>query len=337
MKDRMETIRSFSCLENFERGDINCTKLAILHLVMHMKIGLPKALLYYRYGVLWETFFHELGFDVEVSADTSKETLEIGTKTTLDENCLPLKIFMGHVKSLIGQCDRILVPRFSRTSKTEEYCVRFWGLPDVVQNTFPNAPIISYNLDIGLHRSEAAAFIKIGHTLGKSKSAAFQAYRAGCRAQQRLEQQNMRVQSTQLHTSDKKILSAAQPYLIHDAYVGGQLQKMIAQQGVTPVFSDRCNRRLCRALSKEISNDLYWSLNKEMIGAIELCKNQVDGIILLTAFPCGSDALVNELVLRRVQNVPIIQILMDEHTAPAGLETRIESFVDILAKRRPYA
>ena len=112
---------------------------------------------------------------------------------------------------------------------------------------------------------------------------------------------------------------------------------MIAQQGVTPVFSDRCNRRLCRALSKEISNDLYWSLNKEMIGAIELCKNQVDGIILLTAFPCGSDALVNELVLRRVQNVPIIQILMDEHTAPAGLETRIESFVDILAKRRPYA
>ncbi len=302
-----------------------------------MKIGLPKALLYYRYGVLWETFFRELGFDVEVSVDTSKEVLDMGTKTTLDENCLPLKIFMGHVQSLIGKCDRILVPRFSRVSKTEEYCVRFWGLPDIVQNTFPRAPVISYNLDIGLHGNEAAAFIKMGRALGKSKRGSFQAYCAGCRAQQHRDQELLRAQSMHLHTSGSKILIASQPYLIHDAYVGGQLQKMIVKQGVTPLFSDRCNRRLCRALSKEISNELYWSLNKEMIGAIELCKKQVDGVILLTAFPCGSDALVNELVMRRVRDVPMIQILLDEHTAPAGLETRIESFIDILSKRRPYA
>ncbi len=304
---------------------------------MHMKIGLPKALLYYRYGVLWETFFRELGFDVEVSANTSKEMLDMGTKTTLDENCLPLKIFMGHVQSLIGKCDRILVPRFSRVSKAEEYCVRFWGLPDIVQNTFSDAPMISYNLDLGWRGNEAAAFIKMGRALGKEKSVSFQAYCAGCRAQQQQDQELLRVQSMQMRTSGKKILIASQPYLIHDAYMGTQLQKMIVKQGVIPLFSDRCNRRLCRALSKEISSGLYWSLNKEMIGAIELCKNQVDGVILLTAFPCGSDALVNELVLRRVRDVPMIQILLDEHTAPAGLETRIESFTDILTKRRPYA
>ena len=33
-----------------------------------IKIGLPRALLYYRYRVLWRTFFQELGMETVVSA-----------------------------------------------------------------------------------------------------------------------------------------------------------------------------------------------------------------------------------------------------------------------------
>ncbi len=320
-----------------ERKGIKFCKWTILVTVMHMKIGLPKALLYYRYGTLWETFFRELQFDVEISADTNKGMLKQGTKHALDENCLPLKIFMGHVQSLIGNCDRILVPRFARTGKTEEYCGRFWGLPDLVRSTFPDAPILSYNVDLGRYGNEAAAFIQMGKSLEKSKRASYQAYCTGCLAQQMADRQKVYSQSERIRTSDRKVLIASQPYLIHDAYIGGQLQNLIIERGVTPLFSDQCCRSLCRAFSTEISNSLYWSINKEIIGAIELYKNQVDGIILLTAFPCGSDSLVNELVLRKVKSTPMIQILLDEHTAPAGLETRIESFIDILSQRRPYA
>jgi len=324
-------------MPKFERKGIKFARWTILVTVMHMKIGLPKALLYYRYGTLWETFFRELQIDVEISADTNKEMLKQGTKNTLDENCLPLKIFMGHVQSLIGKCDWILIPRFARTSKTEEFCVRFWGLPDLVRNTFPSAPVLSYNVDLGRYENEAAAFIQMGKALGKSRRASYQAYCAGCLAQQMTDRQKIYSQSAQMRTSDRKVLIASQPYLIHDAYIGKQLQSLIARHGVTPLFSDQYCRSLCRAFSTEISNSLYWSINKEIIGAIELYKSQVDGIILLTAFPCGSDSLVNELVMRKIKDTPMIQILVDEHTAPAGLETRIESFIDILSQRRPYA
>jgi len=324
-------------MPKFERKGIKFARWTILVTVMHMKIGLPKALLYYRYGTLWETFFRELQIDVEISADTNKEMLKQGTKNALDENCLPLKIFMGHVQSLIGKCDWILIPRFARTSKTEEFCVRFWGLPDLVRNTFPSAPVLSYNVDLGRYENEAAAFIKMGKALGKSRRASYQAYCAGCLAQQMTDRQKIYSQSAQMRTSDRKVLIASQPYLIHDEYIGKQLQSLIARHGVTPLFSDQYCRSLCRAFSTEISNSLYWSINKEIIGAIELYKSQVDGIILLTAFPCGSDSLVNELVMRKIKDTPMIQILVDEHTAPAGLETRIESFIDILSQRRPYA
>jgi predicted nucleotide-binding protein (sugar kinase/HSP70/actin superfamily) len=91
---------------------------------------------------------------------------------------------------------------------------------------------------------------------------------------------------------------------------------------------------LCRASSKSISSDLYWTLNKEIIGAIPLIKGNVDGILLITAFPCGTDSLVNELVLRKVQGLPVAQIILDEQQGDAGLQTRIECFMDILHERK---
>ena len=61
-----------------------------------------------------------------------------------------------------------------------------------------------------------------------------------------------------------------------------------------------------------------------------LHKNQVDGVILLSAFPCGPDAMVNEMLLRRCKGIPILQLVLDGQSGTAGIETRLESFVDII-------
>lgn len=58
--------------------------------------------------------------------------------------------------------------------------------------------------------------------------------------------------------------------------------------------------------------------------------NNIDGIVYLSVFPCGTDSLVNELAMRKIKDVPYINIVLDEQDADAGLQTRIESFVDIL-------
>ena len=42
-----------------------------------MKIGIPRAFLYYKYHVLWETFFEELGIEYIVSPKTNKELMRI--------------------------------------------------------------------------------------------------------------------------------------------------------------------------------------------------------------------------------------------------------------------
>lgn len=299
-----------------------------------MKIGLPKALLYTRYKIMWRVFFEELGCRVVLSGDTNQRILADGTAWSEGECCLPVKVFLGHVRSLIGRCDRILVPRFQNFAKDEEFCVRFWGLPDIVENTFPQARILTYNLRGQNPASELMGFLSIGRELGKSRLEAMRAYRHAKLAQQAGDDRERNRQQRLLAGPGLKVLVAAQPYLIHDPYVGGPLLEMIRRRQAVPVFPDRCRRAACRRLSRQLSTDLYWTANKEVIGAIPLLRGQVDGVILLTAFPCGTDSLVNELTLRRVRGIPMTHIILDEQQGEAGLETRVECFLDILRERR---
>ena len=298
-----------------------------------MKIGLPKALLYHRYGYLWETFFRQLGCEVITSQDTNQIILANGIASSVSECCLPVKVYLGHIRELSGKCDYILVPRFERTGKNEEFCARFWGLPDIVCSTMENINILTYNL-CGGKGGELSCFLDLAIKLCRSPAHGIVAYRRAKKAQEDADMSARRKQELELSSSKIKVLLAGQPYILHDGFIGAPMARMIEGQGAIPVYSDLCDRSICRMGSGTLSHDLYWTINKEIIGSIPLMKNQVDGVVLITPFPCGTDSLVNELVLRRVKDIPVTHIVLDEQQAEAGLETRIECFIDILKERR---
>jgi predicted nucleotide-binding protein (sugar kinase/HSP70/actin superfamily) len=43
---------------------------------------------------------------------------------------------------------------------------------------------------------------------------------------------------------------------------------------------------------------------------------------------------VSELCQRKIKDKPFINIVLDEHNGEAGLQTRIESFIDIISMKR---
>lgn len=55
-------------------------------------IGLPRAMLYDRYEVLWKSFFSALGMKGIVSKPTNKAMIEAGSALAIDEACLSTKI-----------------------------------------------------------------------------------------------------------------------------------------------------------------------------------------------------------------------------------------------------
>lgn len=301
-----------------------------------MVIGIPRAYLYHRYRVLWETFFEALDIKTVVSRPTDKEILNRGMLYSIDEACLSSKIYMGHVDSLIGKCDAIFVPRISNFGDREILCTKFEALYDIVGNTFRDMKpkIIELNIDVKESEGERAAFMKLGKRLGKKKAQVFQAYLLAKQAERMEAAEEAAEIETVLMSPGMKILLVGHSYNLNDAYIGRHILTYLESQNVIPVVAEKVNKKQAMEKSEELTDTMPWRYNKELVGAVHLCKDKVDGIILVTAFPCGPDSLTNEVLLRRVKNVPILQLILDSQEGTAGMETRLESFIDIIKYKR---
>lgn len=298
-----------------------------------MKIGIPRAFLYYRYRYLWEVFFKELGCNIILSPDTNKEILKAGSTSSIDESCLSSKIYLGHVEYLIDKCDYILIPRIASYGRRQIVCSKFQAAYDVVNNTFKDRDInlLDYNIDYNKKETEFKAFMKIGKTLKKSKFETIRAYFMAKQSEKMMHDMAVKEQEQLLKREDKlKILIVAHAYNVYDKYVGDPVIEYLKELDCIPIIAEVVERETAVKKAKAITPTLQWNYNKELVGAIELYKEQVDGIILMTSFPCGPDSLVNEMIIRKNKDKPIINLILDEQEGTAGRETRIESFIDII-------
>lgn len=299
-------------------------------------IGIPRAFLYYRYHIFWKSFFRNLGCKVIVSEETTKETIEIGKKYSIDESCLSSKIYLGHVASLKDKCDYILVPRVENYGKGEKVCVKFNATYDLVNNLFEDYQILDYNIEKTKSTSEFLSFIRIGLKLNKNIFKVIFSYIKAKQKEKQYHKKRLKHQTKILNSNKLKILVVSHPYNIYDNYIGTPIIKKLKNMNIEIIYADALDPKIARMYANKLSPTLYWTYSKELIGAVGYYHYSVDGIIFLTTFPCGPDSLVNELMLRKITDIPMINILIDELSASTGLETRLESFVDIIKERRDH-
>ncbi len=300
---------------------------------MKIKIGLPKGLLYYYYKDLWIYFFKYLDCTTVESINSNKKILEEGEKLVLDESCLSLKLFLGHVSYLKDKCDYILVPRIFSVKKNEGVCTNFSCLYDLTNNVLDDVNILNYNIDLTTRDSELLGFLKIGRDLGFSYIKSYKAYKFAKKKSLELREEKEKLQEEKLKNNNLKILLAGHPYNLYDELIGKQITKYLEKENITVLYSDRVNSSLIDSLCNKLSTDIYWTYSKEVVASIEYYKDKVDGIIMLSSFPCGPDSLSNDLISRRVKNLPILSLLFEDLNSDVGLLTRLESFCDILKQK----
>lgn len=301
-----------------------------------MVVGIPRALLYHKYGLLWETFLFSLGIKYILSPETDKDILTKGINIAVDETCLPSKIYLGHVEWLIDRCDLILVPRLEEFKKSNTVCTKHQAMYDVVVNTFrkrsPN--IIVFEVEKDSLEAEVSAFVKMGRKLGRKRPEIMLAYWNSKQTAKTHNMVSLNEQKKQLETGKLKILVIAHAYNSRDGFIGKPLFKIIKKLGVIPIYGNIVDEKTAIRKSEELSKTLPWIYNKELLGAIAEYKKDVDGIILMSSFPCGPDSMVNEIIIRRVKDIPILNLILDGQEGTAGMETRIESFIDVIEFRK---
>lgn len=301
-----------------------------------LTIGIPRAMLYYRCHMLWETFFHELGIRTVTSGATSRETFLRGAARSVDESCLSQKIFFGHVEELIGKCDMVLIPRIVNFGRRREFCVRFEALPDIARNSFRDTDlkILSYNIDCVNGNNEEEAFAEMGRRLGLDRRSVAKAYRSARKEDQNAWKARVRAEEEKYRQDGIRILIAGHSYVYSDPYFGEMIEKALKKLGTIPIRADLVNRKKALEQSDRVSPTCKWEMNREILGSVALHQENIDGIVIVSAFPCGPDAMVDDLLTRKVKNVPVLNMVLDSQSGVAGVETRLESFVDILRFRR---
>ena len=297
-----------------------------------MKVGIPKSMFYYLDGEIIVNFLKYLNVDVIVSSSTTKKTISYGIKYAPDEMCLSMKNYIGHVYNLKDMCDYIIIPRIDNYYTFNQTCTNFLAARDIVSNMF-DIKVLDYNIDLNNKSNLKKGLVKIALMLGYQINDINQAYTSAITKYNSKKRKQISDNMNRLNSSKKKVLIISHSYIVYDELIGKPIIDLLKKENLEIIYSDLMDRDICRKLSKNLSRDLYWKYSKESIGAYEMVKNKVDGVVFLSTFPCGLDSLVNEFLAFKI-NVPYLNIVIDDLDADNGLETRIESFSDILCCKK---
>lgn len=292
------------------------------------KIGIARGLFYYYYGDVWKYFFDYLKIPYIISPNTNKEITNKGLKKAGDEMCLAFKTYLGHLCYLEDKCTCFLVPRIDNYGLDNQTCTNFLAAYDIVKNLF-DKKILNYNINIHNHENLKKGLIDIGLELGKSKKECQEAYKYAITKSKEKRKREITINLNKLNSTKVKILLVSHPYNTYDDLIGKDIIKYLEKNDAEVIFSDKFDEKTTNKLGTILAPELYFKYSKENIGALVYSKDKIDGVIFLSAFPCGPDSLVNELVMRKI-DIPYINIVLDDTSSFTGIETRLESFLDML-------
>ena len=296
-----------------------------------IKIGIPRSFFYYNEGKFLKHFLEELNYEVIISPPTNKEIKDLGIEYSNDEMCMSLKIFLGHIAYLEDKCDYIFNFRFDNTGLYDQGCTNYLSTYDLINNLF-NKKIINITIDHYNYRTLYKELLKVFNNFKIDKKMIKNAYLFSKIKVSKDNKKEIIINTNKLYSDHKKVLLIGHPYNLYDEYIGAPIVKYLQDNNIDIIYSDKFDKDKIKELGKGISDNLYWKYSRENMGAIELAKQYVDGIIFVSSFPCNPDSMVNEIAIRRLK-IPNLNLIIDDINSLVGIETRLESFIDIIEQK----
>ena len=292
-----------------------------------------------------------------ISEKTNNQIVDKGGRFAIDEICIPLKLYYGHVFNLIDKkVDYIFIPRYISTTFGTYMCPKFIGLPDMIRGTMDDVPpIIEMDIDLRKKPKWLSAFEtarRLGRSISKIRSAyekaitSFHAFREvmvkGYSFQQALGLSRKDPKTIPEKKKGDKAATIAvigHGYNVHDPFINMDLLNKIGKMNADVVVLENLPLEIFEDQTI-ITNTLknYWGNEEEILSAINYLfeKKNIDGIVFICSFCCGPDSLIDEIITRDAKklDIPYICLVLDEHSGQAGVITRVEAFVDMIIRRK---
>ncbi len=311
-------------------------------------IGIPRILYFQEWLPFFSNLLKNLGYEVVISDPTNKDLVAQGSSKMITETCLPIKVANGHVQNLMHKgVDRIFLPQvcslpgFDRENSFAKVCPYVQGLPWTIRATFDfqsrNCEIITPVFHMGKDSSlmkqewkEFARTLKVGwRRMQKAISRAWEA-QEGFREQIQARGKELLANTP---SSEKIILLVGRPYNAFDPGLNMDISKKLQKMGIIALPLDFLP---LEEMSDETeTREMYWAYGQKiLIGGKFVQKYPHLYPVYLTNFSCGPDAFILHFFEQELGKRPYLEIEIDEHTADAGVVTRLEAFWDSIKDRK---
>lgn len=323
---------------------------------MGIKIGIPRGLWFYDYYPLWKTFYEYLGAQIILSKPTNKEILDQGVKNTVDEACLPVKVFNGHVMDLKDKVDYIFVPKVMSVYKGEYICPKFCGLPEMVSHSIEGLPPL-IDVEINFNKSQKGlldTICKFGFYITKDKRRIKKAYIEALKSYENykdtIKKGNLPIDGRFVSVNDnvvpitenrKRIMVVGHNYNLYDGYSSMDLLNKLKKNKVNIAVPEMIGFEHINRYATTLDKKMFWSFGRKLLGTSMYLREaqNVDGVIYVSSFGCGIDSIIQDLFERKSRKegeIPFLLLTIDEHTGEAGINTRIEAFLDMIEWRKRH-
>ncbi len=299
-------------------------------------VGIPRCFSFYTLWPLYSWFFYNLGVETVVSKNISGE----GTARVESSYCFPAEIAHGAVQDIFDRNpDYIFLPHFRDMESYEEetpanFCPITQALPYYIKKAFPEipdskylAPVVSF-----MYGKEKAAepFMEMALQLGFSerdaRKAFFEAYEKQMECFKKFSELG-KTAITQARLSQRPVIAIlGRPYnaFTTDANMG--IPRKFSTRGYSVVPFD-----ILPFTDETIYPNMYWYYGQQDMKAGAFLKKE-DNIFItyISNFSCAPDSFMLHYLKWMMGTKPFLILELDSHTADAGVDTRIEAFLDII-------
>ncbi len=307
---------------------------------------------------MWYGFFTSLGHEVILSPSTNKEILNDGVSSAVDDICISVKAYHGHVKYLLTKkdIDFVFVPRVASEEKYKYICPKLAAMPDLIKSAFRKEADRILKVNMYMNQGNKLifkAFKEIGEILGETNNVT-RAVKDGIELQKkaikclrkghnflevvRYIKDLDTLLNKPVRENKYKVALAGFPYDVYDGYMNGNIIEKLEDSKIQVLTTDMLDPKLYKHYVKYMIKDLFWFQANVVTkgGMYYMDKEYVDGIITVSSFNCGISAIYQKLldIYSKETGKPLMHIVVDEQTGDAGLATRIEAFIDLIRVKR---
>lgn len=299
-------------------------------------VGIPKAFSVYTLWPFYSWFFHTLGIEVKLS----EEILQEGVAKVESAYCFPAEIAHGAVQSIIeSEADFIFVPHFRDMPSYEDevhanFCPITQSLPYYIKKAFTElddrkilAPIISFKY--GKDKALEGLF-EMAPQLEVSENDIENAFKIAYRKQEEFFEKYKALGIEAIEKARKSehpvITVLGRPYnaFTKDANMG--IPKKFTSRGYSVIPFD-----MLPFEETQIFSNMYWYYGQQDMKAASYLKDE-DNIFItfISNFSCAPDSFMLHYIKWMMGTKPFLILELDSHSADAGIDTRVEAFLDII-------